>query len=331
MSVYKRKGIWYVEFIQDGVRVKRSAGRTATRAQAHKLERSLRTALEQASPGPGHTFDEALERWLNGEAKGLRDRGLSSHIRRVLDHVAGARLADGLEVAERLRAACHAEGLAPATTNRRLAVVKRCLSLAFKWGWIEEDLCRRITLERVRNERTVALTAAQVESLAAACPMAEAGRAVRAAAFSGLRRGELLALREDSLRSQDGSHWLHLPTSKTGHERQVPVPASKLELYTPLPFNITDVQLRRQWEKARRATGLTHVRFHDLRHTYGTWLSGAGVNEFAIAALMGHRDRRTTHRYVKRPAEHLLAAVRRLEPAAPEPPESGGESPGCDS
>jgi integrase len=42
------------------------------------------------------------------------------------------------------------------------------------------------------------------------------------------------------------------------------------------------------WQNARRAVGLTKVRVHDLRHTFGARLRAAGVSHEDRAALLGH-------------------------------------------
>ena len=45
--------------------------------------------------------------------------------------------------------------------------------------------------------------------------------------------------------------------------------------------------------------GLSDVRFHDLRHTFGTQAAAAGAPSVrAIQAWMGHADQRTTGIYV---------------------------------
>jgi integrase len=49
------------------------------------------------------------------------------------------------------------------------------------------------------------------------------------------------------------------------------------------------------WHRALRAAGLPlSLRFHDLRHTYASWLVAAGVNFKVISEQMGHASIRTT-------------------------------------
>jgi integrase len=55
-----------------------------------------------------------------------------------------------------------------------------------------------------------------------------------------------------------------------------------------------------------KAAGLAHLRFHDLRHTFGT----LAVQEFALSdvkAYMGHADIATTMIYVHHVPQHDAA------------------------
>jgi integrase len=66
--------------------------------------------------------------------------------------------------------------------------------------------------------------------------------------------------------------------------------------------------LRRRFKRARDAAGLRPLRFHDLRHTYGSLLAAAGVDLVTIQAAMGHGALVTTGRYLHaRPAADQAA------------------------
>ncbi|MGH2875857.1 MAG: tyrosine-type recombinase/integrase [Solirubrobacteraceae bacterium] len=61
--------------------------------------------------------------------------------------------------------------------------------------------------------------------------------------------------------------------------------------------------LRRRFERARDAAGIEPLRFHDLRHTYGSLLVAGGVDLPSVKAAMGHSHITTTERYLHaRPA-----------------------------
>ena len=64
--------------------------------------------------------------------------------------------------------------------------------------------------------------------------------------------------------------------------------------------------LRRRFERARDAAGLEPLRFHDLRHTYGSLLVVGGIDLPSVKAAMGHSRITTTERYLHaRPAGEL--------------------------
>jgi integrase len=78
-----------------------------------------------------------------------------------------------------------------------------------------------------------------------------------------------------------------------------------------------DSALRRRYYAALRAADIEHLRFHDLRHTFGT----LAVQEFALSdvkAYMGHADIATTMIYVHHVPQHDAAdrLFRRLAKAS---------------
>ncbi|MDP9798903.1 integrase [Catenuloplanes nepalensis] len=63
---------------------------------------------------------------------------------------------------------------------------------------------------------------------------------------------------------------------------------------------------RRVWTPALRRAGLpTTLRFHDLRHSYATWLVSDGVPINAVQRVMGHAQASTTlNRYTHAPVDY---------------------------
>lgn len=48
---------------------------------------------------------------------------------------------------------------------------------------------------------------------------------------------------------------------------------------------------------AIQRAGIPHLRFHDLRHTAGSWLAQAGVSMHEIKRILGHASIRTTETF----------------------------------
>jgi integrase len=160
---------------------------------------------------------------------------------------------------------------------------------------------------------------------------------IRVAAYAGLRLGEMLALRwrDVSFGGQaltvaramsDGIE----SSTKSGHVRRVPLPEqaaraldrlSKRGDYTTpedlvfcnaLGRTLDGSALRRRFKRARDAAALRPLRFHDLRHTYGSLLAAHGVDLVTIQAAMGHGAISTTSRYLHaRPASEQAEAFTR--------------------
>jgi len=142
------------------------------------------------------------------------------------------------------------------------------------------------------------------------------------AAFAGLRRGELVALRvrdvdfANRVLRVERSYGLGvLKTPKSGKVRSVPM-ASEIEQALarllvergdPGPDELVfpgedggylDASaLRRRYTKAQRKAGLRELRFHDLRHTFGS-LAVSRATLVQLQAWMGHADVKTTMRYL---------------------------------
>jgi integrase len=173
---------------------------------------------------------------------------------------------------------------------------------------------------------------------------------VRVAAYAGLRQGELLALRWGDV--DFAGHALTVAramslgiesSTKSGRVRRVPLTdqvaaaldrLSRREHFTTpndlvfcnvLGRNLDGSAVRKRFKRARDAAKLRPLRFHDLRHTYGSLLAAAGIDLVSIQAVMGHSALSTTSRYLHaRPvAEQAEAFTRAFEPLSPlEEPEA---------
>jgi integrase len=162
------------------------------------------------------------------------------------------------------------------------------------------------------------------------------------AAFCGLRMGECLALRWrhvmwDAQRLHVQRNYVlgeeDSPKGRRG--RSVPLadqPAQALARLSQRPLftrpadlvfcsrtgeHLDGSALRRRYKGARDATieenpDMPSLRFHDLRHTFGT-LAAQGFDLVNVQAMMGHADSRTTARYLHaRPAAEDAAKLTRI-------------------
>jgi integrase len=82
-------------------------------------------------------------------------------------------------------------------------------------------------------------------------------------------------------------------------------------------------RLLKRFKEAVERAGLRGVRFHDLRHTFGTRMAAAGVPMRTLQEWMGHRDFKTTLIYADyAPSAHERAMVEAAFAPAAAPPAS---------
>jgi integrase len=142
------------------------------------------------------------------------------------------------------------------------------------------------------------------------------------AALSGLRRGELLALRwedvdfeQSSIRVFEGYSANRAGKPKSRKSRTVPMVEQVADALSQLKdhsayaakgdlvfagregAHLDGSALRRRYHSTLDAAKLRRLRFHDLRHTFGS-LSINVASIVQVQAWMGHADIQTTMRYL---------------------------------
>jgi integrase len=66
------------------------------------------------------------------------------------------------------------------------------------------------------------------------------------------------------------------------------------------------------WQKARKRVGLTQLRIHDLKHTFGRRLRAANVSFEDRQDLLGHKSSRITTHYSSAELGNLIAAAEKV-------------------
>ena len=296
MSAYKRGDRWHVRFTVGGQPFSASLGATGTRADAVAYEAKIRAGLLAGTLGktPERTIDDALAKWLEGEASQLKSyENLLGKVRAVMAHTSGIPLEQIADVAQSIRAAGLKAGLKPGTINRRLSVLRRVANLAHdEWGWLRDPIGKRIKMLPGERARDVFLSPAEVERLATACTHSGVALAIRLAARTGMREAEILRASVIT----DGCIVITVGTTKNSKPRRVPVPVDMPDL--ALPIGITYNTLRNYFERARRDIGMPGLWFHDLRHTAASWWIASGASLAVVRDLLGHSNISVTSRYL---------------------------------
>jgi integrase len=185
----------------------------------------------------------------------------------------------------------------------------------------------------------------EVWALVRAAASEQDGAIYLTAAFTGLRRGELIALRwrdvdfaGSLVRVRASYAGGALTTPKSGKVRSVPLAPEVAEALAKLSRRerftgeddlvfvgevgsyLDGSALRRRYKAALEAAGLRQLRFHDLRHTFGTrMIAKADIRR--VQEWMGHADIQTTMRYLhyapsEEDAQLVAEAFRTKDPGA---------------
>lgn len=300
MAVRKHGNRWQVRFQAGGKRIEETLPRGASKADAVAYEAKLRRQEIDSLVGRPErkTIGELLDayeeqaRSLKSYARDLRYR--IAVLRNRFGHLDSTSATD---VAERIGAT---KGLSAAAANRYLAIVRRCCNI----GGVSVEIRQRSGEQR----RSVYLSRAEVDKLAQAA--GKWGDLIRFAALTGLRRSEILRLTQKDIR--DGCVVLGSDT-KSGRGRVVPLSDEGRRIAQGIPFAISTTNLNRVFRASRVRAGLGHVRFHDLRRTYGTWLAHGGHDLATVRDLLGHANISQTNTYLGTASvERLKKAVKGL-------------------
>lgn len=307
MPVRRHGKGWEVRIQSGGRRLSRTV---ATRGDALNLEASWRQRVNAARAGrpASWSIEEAIHRWLTGEAKAMRSyANLVNKVRTIYPHIKGLPLEALPDAAESVRAAGLKAGLAVATINRRLAILRRVGKLAFKrWGWIDMDLGAKVGMLPGEVVRKVQATPAQVETMmASATPLVRQG--IVWLTLTGMRKGELLTVRPHSFSGKS----IRLTETKTNRPRLIPL-ARGLDPKA-FPYDLTETMLDRGFRDARKAAGMPWLQLRDLRRTCGSWIVQRTRSLKAAQDLLGHSTITiTATHYAHLLDEHVREAVNSL-------------------
>jgi integrase len=218
-------------------------------------------------------------------------------------------------------------GRSPKTTLNALGILHSIFEYARREGWVTSNPCTLVEKPRASQADPDIrfLEPEEVEALLRGVPDDDLGQVERrmylTAAMTGMRQGKLLALRwrdidwpakrvrirRSFVRGEFGT-----PKSKRS-SRSVPL-ADRLageldrlhqealhrrddELVFAHPHTgkpIDRSRLLKRFKAALKRGEVREVRFHDLRHTFGTRMAAQGVPMRTLQELMGHRDFKTT-------------------------------------
>jgi integrase len=282
-------------------------------------------------PAGGATFADAAAEWLRyiehdrkRRPSTIRDYRITAN--NVLVPAFGDASLDAITSVhvDAFRAMLVAEGrLSARTINKYLALLHGILKRAQRVYGLSANAAAGVERQPARRSGDFnVLSSEEVEALIRAAASPQDAALFATAAYAGLRLGELRALRWHD--ADFAKRLIHVRRSyvqrdegapKSGRVRSVPMidqvarPLDELSrrewfngdedlvFCNDIGEHFEDSALRRRFYAAREQAGLKPIRFHDLRHTFGT----LAVQVFPLSdvkAYMGHADIATTMIYV---------------------------------
>jgi integrase len=304
MSVWRdKKGRYHVSVQRGGKRVHRICPESATWRDAKRREAEVISSFDSIQSGKVLIAD-AIQHWLNTEvAYQLARKTTTGNAFALTEWIKGKTLNESVAVANAYKNENRGR-LTNSTINRRLAVLRRVANLAYRrWGWLSEHVAEKIELLPENPARESFLNRNELAKLLKAIPDRTIRRVVLVAAFTGLRRGEIVGLRPINVQEDI----IMLKTSKNGRPRSVPVVHHVAFALKRLPFGAAPEALSLAVHKA-----MPNFRFHDLRHTAASFLVQAGVDIYRVGAILGHSNTQTTKRYAHLGVDTLRLAIATL-------------------
>lgn len=205
---------------------------------------------------------------------------------------------------------------------------------------IENRLCRESPVgkpKRVDLDKQISIKVFPLEQIDKLLTSdAEHAEYVKLLLYTGLRMGELLALKwsdidlrqgiitvSKSIARAEGGGYIEKST-KSGKTRYVGITPSLAALLKSLPVSgfyviankdgthVTPHQFEARYKKVLTTTGVDYLSPHKCRHTYATYLIKGGAELRAVQEILGHSKPEVTELYTHVDTEHIKNNVSKL-------------------
>ena len=221
------------------------------------------------------------------------------------------------------------------TKAKHLALMKALMRAAEReWKWIEKSPVIKVPQER--NKRVRWLEPAEAKRLIEQCPE-PLKSTVEFALATGLRRSNIVDLKWQQIDLQRKVAWIYPEESKSGRaigvalnemaesvlKRQIGRHHNWVFVHTESVKRndgTTTASVRKMrvdsntaWRAALKRAGIDDFRFHDLRHTWASWLIQAGVPLSALQEMGGWESIEMVQRYAHLAPNHLTEHARQID------------------
>lgn len=327
-GVFQRKDRsgWWVSYVDASGKRKKEKVTAFTRTQAMTALAQIKTRIERESilgvkSASEITTADLLKRFKAHQKAHLRPTTFV-RLDGILETLKAALPVLAKEITRRTVAEYilkRSETVSAGTVAKEFATLRHALQLAVEWELLVTNPAQGAKLPKLSEGRTRYLSPTEFKAALEAAP--DWMRAPMAlAAFTGMRRGEILGLCWKDV-DLDGQR-VYLTETKNGTLRvlalnQLAVQVLKsLSVGEPAQLVFPDVDAARLSVYTRRvfaSVGIEDASFHSLRHTAASWLVMEGVDLYAVGRILGHKTPRMTQRYAHLSPGFMSAAVNKLD------------------
>lgn len=323
MSLYLKKGNWYIDYYVHGRRKREMIGTSKILAENVLRKRKVEIAENKyLDIRREHKikFEELAQMYLDLYSKPNKK---SYHSDADLVKTLG-RFFNGKYVyeitpilVEKFKSERIKE-VSPATTNRALACLKCMFNRAIEWGKASTNPVSKVKLFRENNKRLRYLEKEEIAKLLARCNN-HLKPIVIVALNTGMRKGEILNLKWHDIDFRRGI--IYLLNTKNGEKREIPLNEQaktaliRVRKHPDSPYIFCNTEgkpygdIKKTFLTTLKKTGIINFRFHDLRHTFASHLVMSGVDLNTVRELMGHKSLEMTLRYSHLSPDHKKRAV----------------------
>lgn len=206
------------------------------------------------------------------------------------------------------------EGLSHASADHHPKLLRRMLSMAIEYGLIEKNSMEKFTLFNISNQVENYLSDEQLCKLMDVL-RTDANRTVCNIAIlllgTGCRLNEILTAKKSDIDVENRVLKIAAINAKGKRVRSVPLNDASLDIilkqmedtkgYDYLFINHQTgkpyTTIMKVWERLRNKAGLPHLRIHDLRHSFASFLVNSGRTLYEVQQILGHSQSIVTERY----------------------------------
>jgi integrase len=323
MRLYKRNGIWYVEFR----RAKKRSLRTRDKKQAQRIFRELRSEwlkgrLVELDSTPRTTLEEYAKDFIESRQGMsphtlLHDRVSLALLKDVLGGSVPLKLVTSRKIDD-FKKACLARGVKPQSINSYLGHIKAAFSTAVEWRLIKQN--PRIKMLPADKPLPRVLTPEEIDKLLehSRKTNTELWRLLVFYLWTGCRRAEALRLTWQNCHLKEGNYYAILRKTKGKRDRVVPLLPEVLEVLLPLKKDIGPVFIQvhpdtiTHWFKALAHECGIDAHLHEIRHTSATYMIASGISLRSVQEVLGHSQFSTTQIYTHLVKDQLGKEMEKL-------------------